>query len=76
MGAATVIIFIAVVHRYLSGLPIPGLQDALTKHFDTRAATTQSAQALLRQVQAHNVAIDMPSLADSLNAVRTYKSKP
>lgn len=29
MGAATVIIFIAVVHRYLSGLPIPGLQDAL-----------------------------------------------
>ena len=31
MGAATVIIFIAVLHRYLSGLPIPGLQDALIK---------------------------------------------
>ena len=29
MGAATVVIFVAVVHRYLSGLPIPGLQDAL-----------------------------------------------
>jgi C4-dicarboxylate transporter DctQ subunit len=29
MGAATFIIFLAVVHRYLSGLPIPGLQDAL-----------------------------------------------
>jgi C4-dicarboxylate transporter DctQ subunit len=29
MGAATVVIFIAVVHRYLSGLPIPGLQDYL-----------------------------------------------
>ena len=29
MGAATFIIFIAVVHRYLAGLPIPGLQDFL-----------------------------------------------
>jgi C4-dicarboxylate transporter DctQ subunit len=29
MGAATVLIFVAVVHRYLSGLPIPGLQDYL-----------------------------------------------
>jgi C4-dicarboxylate transporter DctQ subunit len=29
MGLATFIIFVAVVHRYLSGLPIPGLQDAL-----------------------------------------------
>jgi C4-dicarboxylate transporter DctQ subunit len=29
MGAATVIIFLAVVHRYASGLPIPGVQDAL-----------------------------------------------
>ena len=51
-------------------------QDALVKYFDARAASTQSAQALLRQVQANNVAIDMPSLSDSLNAVRNYKSKP
>ena len=29
MGAATVLIFVSVVHRYLSGLPIPGLQDYL-----------------------------------------------
>jgi C4-dicarboxylate transporter DctQ subunit len=29
MGAATIIIFIAVLHRYLSGLPIPWLQDEL-----------------------------------------------
>ena len=29
MGAATVIIFGAVVHRYATGLPIPGLQDWL-----------------------------------------------
>ena len=29
MGAATVIVFIAVLHRYMSGLSIPGLQDWL-----------------------------------------------
>jgi C4-dicarboxylate transporter DctQ subunit len=27
MGAATLIIFVAVLHRYASGLPIPGVQD-------------------------------------------------
>jgi C4-dicarboxylate transporter DctQ subunit len=29
MGVATIIIFVAVLHRYLSGLPIPWLQDYL-----------------------------------------------
>lgn len=29
MAAATIIVFIAVVHRYASGLAIPGVQDAL-----------------------------------------------
>jgi C4-dicarboxylate transporter, DctQ subunit len=29
IGAATIIIAVAVAHRYLSGLPIPGLQDWL-----------------------------------------------
>ena len=28
MGAATLLIFVAVVHRYAAGMPIPGLQDA------------------------------------------------
>lgn len=31
MGAATIVIFIAVLHRYMSGFAIPGLQDALIK---------------------------------------------
>ena len=31
MGAATLIIFVAVVHRYLSGFAIPGLQDWLLR---------------------------------------------
>ncbi|HJV54055.1 MAG TPA: uroporphyrinogen-III C-methyltransferase [Noviherbaspirillum sp.] len=51
-------------------------QDAITRYFDTRAKQTQTAQALLRQVQASNLSIDMPTLADSLNAVRNYKAKP
>ncbi|MDH5264631.1 MAG: TRAP transporter small permease [Betaproteobacteria bacterium] len=29
MGGATIIIFVAVVHRYATGIPIPGLQDRL-----------------------------------------------
>jgi uroporphyrin-3 C-methyltransferase/uroporphyrinogen III methyltransferase/synthase len=51
-------------------------QEALVKYFDTRAKQTQSVQALLRQVQGSNLAIEMPTLADSLNAVRNYKAKP
>ena len=48
-------------------------QETLGKYFDTRARSTQQAQAALRQVQANNLAIEMPTLADSLNAVRNYK---
>jgi uroporphyrin-3 C-methyltransferase len=51
-------------------------QETLVKYFDMRARSTQSAQSALRLVQGNNLAIDMPTLADSLNAVRTYKAKP
>jgi uroporphyrin-III C-methyltransferase len=51
-------------------------QDAIAKYFDTRTKQTQTTQALLRQVQASNLAIEMPTLAESLNAVRNYKAKP
>jgi len=51
-------------------------QEQMVKYFDTRARSTQTAQALLRQVQANNVSIDVPDLSESLNAVRNYKSKP
>lgn len=50
-------------------------QDMLLKYFDTRARATQSVQAALRQVQANDLQIEMPTLADSLNAVRNYKAK-
>jgi uroporphyrin-3 C-methyltransferase/uroporphyrinogen III methyltransferase/synthase len=51
-------------------------QDAIAKYFDTRARKTQTAQALLKQLQASDLSIEMPTLADSLNAVRNYKAKP
>jgi len=50
-------------------------QQMLVKYFDANARSTQAAQALLRQVQANNVTIDVPDLSESLNAVRNYKSK-
>ena len=51
-------------------------QDTIAKYFDTRAKQTQTIQALLKQVQGSNLSIEMPTLADSLNAVRNYKAKP
>jgi uroporphyrin-3 C-methyltransferase len=51
-------------------------QDTITKYFDTRAKQTQVIQALLKQVQGSNLSIQMPTLAESLNAVRSYKAKP
>jgi uroporphyrin-3 C-methyltransferase/uroporphyrinogen III methyltransferase/synthase len=55
---------------------LEAVQEMLGKYFDTNSRETQAAQALLRQVQANNLSIEMPSLADSLNAVRNYKAKP
>lgn len=51
-------------------------QDAVSRYFDTRAKQTQTAQAFLKQVQGSNLSIEMPTLADSLNAVRNHKAKP
>ena len=51
-------------------------QDAIAKYFDTRTKQAQTVQALLHQVQSSNLSIEMPTLADSLYAVRNYKVKP
>lgn len=51
-------------------------QDEIAKYFDTHARQTQIALALLKQSQNSNLSIEMPTLAESLNAVRNYKSKP
>jgi len=57
------------------GDDLASAQEILLKYFDTRARSTQSVQGALRQVQANNLNIEMPTLAESLNAVRNYKAK-
>jgi uroporphyrin-3 C-methyltransferase/uroporphyrinogen III methyltransferase/synthase len=51
-------------------------QDTINRYFDTRARQTQSAQALLKQVQGSDLSIEMPTLNASLSAVRNYKATP
>jgi uroporphyrin-3 C-methyltransferase len=51
-------------------------QDAITRYFDTRARQTQTVQTILKQVQSTNLAVEMPTLSESLNAVRNYKPRP
>jgi uroporphyrin-3 C-methyltransferase/uroporphyrinogen III methyltransferase/synthase len=48
--------------------------ETLQTYFDTRAQATIAAQALLQQLQSSTTSIDLPSLSDSLNAVRNFKS--
>jgi uroporphyrin-3 C-methyltransferase/uroporphyrinogen III methyltransferase/synthase len=50
-------------------------QDIITKYFDTHAKQTQTVEALLKQTQNNNQPIQMPTLAESLNAVRNYKAR-
>ena len=49
---------------------------ALHRYFDTRAKQTQSAQELLKQLQGSLLSIEMPTLANSLNAVRNTRPRP
>jgi len=51
-------------------------QDAITRYFDTRARRTQNVLAILKQMQATNLAVEMPTLSESLNAIRAYKPRP
>ncbi|MGZ3160058.1 MAG: uroporphyrinogen-III C-methyltransferase [Burkholderiaceae bacterium] len=51
-------------------------QDTISRYFDTRSRQTQTVQVLLKQVQGSNLSLEMPTLVESLNAVRSYKAKP
>jgi len=51
-------------------------QEWLKRYFDERARPVQAAQAQLRQLQAATVALEPPpSITDSLDAVRAFKSR-
>ena len=49
-------------------------QETLQRYFDARSRQTAAAVALLKQVQASNTVIELPTLAESLNAVRNFKA--
>jgi len=51
-------------------------QDTIERYFDTRARQTQTVQKLLKQIQSANLTVEMPTLSESLNAVRNYKPRP
>ncbi|HEX4329512.1 MAG TPA: uroporphyrinogen-III C-methyltransferase [Burkholderiales bacterium] len=46
----------------------------LTRYFDARSRATVNAQATLAQLSASAVSIELPTLADSLNAVRNFRA--
>ncbi|MDB5803889.1 MAG: hypothetical protein JWN73_1211 [Betaproteobacteria bacterium] len=46
----------------------------LTRYFDARARATVNAQATIAQLSASAVSIELPTLADSLNAVRNFRA--
>jgi len=50
-------------------------QKEIAHYFDTRSKQTQAVQILLRQIQSNKIAIEMPTLAESLNAVRNFTMK-
>ena len=50
-------------------------QEALQKYFDLRSKQTLAALALLKQVQAANTVIELPTLAESLAAARSVKGQ-
>ncbi|MCD6025658.1 MAG: uroporphyrin-III methyltransferase [Solimicrobium sp.] len=50
-------------------------EKEIARYFDTGAKQTQALQVLLRQIQNSNVSIEMPSLTESLNAVRNFTVK-
>ena len=51
-------------------------ERALVRYFDTRARQTQAGREQIRQLQASTLSIEMPSLSNSLNAVRQSRSRP
>lgn len=48
----------------------------LTRYFDVRSRGTANAQATLNALSASAVSIELPNLADSLNAVRNFRAQP
>jgi uroporphyrin-3 C-methyltransferase/uroporphyrinogen III methyltransferase/synthase len=46
----------------------------LQKYFDLRSKQTIAALTLLKQVEASNTVVELPTLSESLTAVRNFKA--
>jgi uncharacterized protein HemX len=49
-------------------------QAWIRRYYDTRAKATAAAQASLKQLAASSINVELPSMDDSLAAVRKYKA--
>ena len=45
----------------------------MARYYDTRAKTTAAAMASLKELEASSIDIELPTIADSLAAVRNFK---
>lgn len=52
---------------------LEAVQEMLRRYFDVKSRKTVLVQTLVRQAQANAIAIDLPTLAESLAAVRNYR---
>ncbi len=53
---------------------VKAAQGWLARYFDTRQKAVAGAVQTLGQLNAVAVTVELPTIADSLNAVRTYKA--
>ncbi|MGA2550746.1 MAG: uroporphyrinogen-III C-methyltransferase [Burkholderiaceae bacterium] len=49
-------------------------EEMLQKYFDNRSRQTGVALSLLKQIEASNTVVELPTLAESLTAVRNFKA--
>ena len=49
-------------------------QQWIGKHYDVRARPAMNAVALLKGLSSNALTIELPTLADSLNAVRNFRT--
>jgi uncharacterized protein HemX len=50
-------------------------QAWVQRYFDGRSKTTADAQAQLKQLSTVSISFEMPTISESLDAVRGYKSR-
>jgi uncharacterized protein HemX len=55
------------------GADLEAARTWMTRYYDTRAKSTAAALASLKQLSASSINVELPTIADSLAAVRNFK---